>query len=133
MPLYSVPDMRQITNVPHEASNRPIVNRIPEESLVRIRKEINERIQAVVDSHEELITSGWIPGSDWTNTVWQPIYIASRNDFVRAGMVFGFLVFEEMMYREEDWSLGKYQVNGRDIGSTTYFRIDTERGSASKN
>ena len=33
------------------------------------------------------------------------------------------LVFETMMKREEDWSLGKYQVNGRDIGSTTYFRI----------
>jgi len=126
MPLFSVPDMRQITSVPHERVNRPIVNRISEEDLILIRDEINNRIDAVVDSPNELITSGWIPGSNWNGTVFQPIFTAARNDFTRSGMVFGFLVFEVVMSREEDWSLGKYQVNGRDIGSTTYFRINRQ-------
>jgi hypothetical protein len=123
MPLYSLPNMKEIIRIPHDQDNRPIIDRIPDSDLDAIVDEINRRVDAVVDSPEELITSGWIPGNYWIGTVWEPIYIAARNDFSRAGMVFGALVFEVMMNRPEDWSLGKYQVNGRDIGSTTYFRI----------
>ena len=123
MPLYSIPDMKLITRIPHESTNRSIINRISSDNLLAIRNEINRLIDEVIDSHNELITSGWLPGTDWTGTVWDPIYIASRNNFKQAGMVFGTLVFEEIMSRPEDWSFGKYQVDGRDIGSTTYFRI----------
>lgn len=123
MPLYSVPDMKEITRVPHDHDNRPIINRIPAHELESIIEEINCRVDNVVDSPEELITAGWIPGHDWAGSVWEPIYIASNRDVARAGMVFGALVFEVIMNRPEAWSLGKYQVNGRDIGSTTYFRI----------
>ena len=95
----------------------------PYNKFYSIMMTINCKINEVADSPNEIITSGWIPGNDWTGSVWEPIYIAAERDFSRAGMIFGALVFETMMKREEDWSLGKYQVNGRDIGSTTYFRI----------
>ena len=123
MPLYSIPDMKIIKRIPHYYDNKLIIERIPEEQKNKIIKEINCKINEVADSPNEIITSGWIPGNDWTGSVWEPIYIAAEKDFSRAGMIFGALVFETMMKREEDWSLGKYQVNGRDIGSTTYFRI----------
>ena len=123
MPLYSLPEMQQITRIPHDKDNRQIINRLTASELLCITEEINKRVDAVVGTQEELITSGWIPGHDWTGTVWEPIYTVSRNDIQRAGMVFGAIVFEVMMNRSENWSLGKYQVNGKDIGSTTYFRI----------
>ncbi|MEA4892466.1 MAG: hypothetical protein VB085_07875 [Peptococcaceae bacterium] len=125
MALFSITGdrIKQITKIPHDNVNRPIINRIPKIELDAIIDELNRRVDEIVDSHDELITAGWIPGSNWTGMVWSPIYTASGNDFTRAGMVFGALVFEVIMNRSEDWSLGKYQVNGRDIGSTTYFRI----------
>ncbi len=85
--------------------------------------ELNRLIDEVVDTPEELITAGWLPGNDWTGTVWDAIYVAANRDCSRAAMVFGALVFEAIIERPETWSLGKYQVDGRDIGSTTYFRI----------
>lgn len=122
MPLYYLPDTL-VKKVPHERENRAIIDRIPAADLEAIKAELNRRIDAVVDTDEELITSGWIPGHEWAGTVWLPIYETAHKDAARAGMVFGAIVFEVMMEREEDWSLGKYQVDGRDIGSITYFRI----------
>lgn len=124
MPLFYISgELQEVTRIPHDTANRPVINRIPQNEYNAVIEELNRRIDAVVDSPEELITAGWIPGSDWTGTVWEPIYDAAHYDVERAGMVFGAIVFEVMMNREEDWSLGKYQVDGRDIGSTTYFRI----------
>lgn len=123
MALFSIPDMKQITKVPHDKVNRPIINRIPSGQLQAIFDELNRLIDEVVDTPDELITAGWLPGSDWTGTVWDAIYVAANKDHNRAAMVFGVLAFEAIMKRPEDWSFGKYQVDGRDIGSTTYFRI----------
>lgn len=123
MALYSVPDMKQIIKVPHDKNNRPIINRIPSEQLQVIFDELNRLIDSVVNTQDELITAGWLPGKVWEDTVWYPIYVAANKDEQRAAMVFGALVFETIINRPEDWSLGKYQVDGRDIGSTTYFRI----------
>ena len=95
--------------------------------LFKIIEELNRRIDEVADSDEELITAGWIPGNNWDGTVWAPISVAASGDSQRSGMVFGAIVFEVMMNRPEDWSLGKYQINGRDIGSTTYFRIKRDK------
>jgi len=123
MPLYTVPDLKVITRIPHDRENRPIINRIPRRDYDKIIEELNRRIDEVANSDEELITAGWIPGNNWDGTVWAPISVAANGDPQRSGMVFGAIVFEVMMNRPEDWSLGKYQINGRDIGSTTYFRI----------
>lgn len=126
MALYSIPDMKQITRVPHDRENRSIINRIPQEQLQAIRGELNRLIDSVANSPKELITAGWLPGRDWTGTVWDAIYIAANRDYDRAAMIFGALVFETIIERPEKWSLGKYQVDGREIGSTTYFRIDRQ-------
>lgn len=125
MSLFSITGdgQKKIEKVPHDNINRPIINRISQPQYDTIIEKINRCIDEVVHSPNELITAGWIPGNDWTGTEWEPIYTASNFDFGRAGMVFGALVFEVIMKRPEAWSLGKYQVDGREIGSTTYFRI----------
>ena len=82
---------------------------------------INELIDA---SGAEIATAGWLPGSDWTDTPFEPIYaIAARHDYQRSAMFFGQLVWYPVMTRPEPWGSGRYQVDGRDIGSRTYFRL----------
>ena len=38
--------------------------------------ELNKRI----DENPEVHTAGWIPGHDWTGTVFYPIYLACKKD-----------------------------------------------------
>ncbi len=64
------------------------------------------------------------PGSDWTGTVFQPIYTtAARGEFERSAKFFGQLVWYAVMQRPEQWASGRYDLDGRDIGSRTYFRL----------
>ena len=89
-----------------------------------------ERINELIDAGgAEIATAGWLPGSDWTGTVFEPIYTkAAREDFDRSAMFFGQLVWYAVVGRPERWASGRYQVDGVDIGSRTYFRL----GSTSK-
>ena len=76
------------------------------------------------ESGAEIATAGWLPGSDWTATPFQPIYEkAAREDYTRSAMFFGQLVWYAVMHRSERWASGRYEVDGRDIGSRTYFRL----------
>ena len=87
MPLYSISNMKKIQKIPHEHNNRPIIDCIPEKELHKIYKELNRKIDEVASSKNEIITSGWIPWSDWSNSVWEAIYIAVEKDFSRAGII----------------------------------------------
>jgi hypothetical protein len=84
------------------------------------------RIDQLIDeAGAEIATAGWLPGSDWRGTPFQPIYEkAAREDFGRSAMFFGQLVWYTVMRRLERWGSGRYQVDGRDIGSRMYFRLN---------
>ena len=80
--------------------------------------------ELIAESGAEIATAGWLPGSDWTGTPFDPIYSkAARGDFDRSAMFFGQLVWYTVMHRPERWASGRYQVDGKDIGSRTYFRL----------
>lgn len=84
-----------------------------------------DRINELIDqSGGEIATAGWLPGSDWTGTPFETIYaVAAREDFQRSALFFGQLVWYVVMNRTDRWGSGRYQVDGRDIGSRTYFRL----------
>ena len=83
---------------------------------------INELID---DAGGEIATAGWLPGSDWNGTPFQPIYDkAARHDYALSAKFFGLLVWYVIMHRPEKWASGRYEKDGREIGSRTYFRID---------
>jgi len=120
--LYSVPDMRRIERIPHEAEYRQCrdaLDRLGADAFRRIYEELSSRFDA-----RQVDTSSWIPGSDWTGTVFQPIYHACHEDEVAAGMFFGLMVWQVVMDREDCWSFGRYEREGILIRGMTYFRID---------
>ncbi len=119
--LFDVDTNRVIINVPHEAQFNALRLRLSDAEFETMVARINELID---EAGGEIATAGWLPGSDWTGTPFAPIYIkAARQDYDLSAKFFGQLVWYAVMQRPERWGSGRYQLDGRDIGSRTYFRL----------
>jgi hypothetical protein len=119
--LIDIDTGKTIDSVPFRDKFDVIRGRLSDAEFDSMVTRINELID---ESGGEIATAGWLPGSDWTGTVFEPIYwTAARQDFDRSAMFFGQLVSYTVMKRPERWSSGRYEVDGRDIGSRTYFRL----------
>jgi hypothetical protein len=126
--LFSVPDLKQITNIPHEESYWACINHLTDEEYNAIFESLDYRF-----SEREVDTSSWIPGSDWKGTVYQPIYVACNENSELAGMIFGLIVWIVVMNRHDSWSFGRYEKDGVPIRGMTYFRIDTPKRAKTPN
>ncbi len=119
--LIDVDTGRPKDQVPFQREFDLLRARLPGADFDAMVARVNELIDA---SGGEVATAGWLPGSDWTGTPFEPIYtVAARQDYVRSAMFFGQLVWYVVMHRPEPWASGRYQVDGRDISSRTYFRL----------
>jgi len=121
MPLIEIKTNLPITKVPFGKEFSTLRKRLSPDEFTAIMARINELIDA---AGGEIATAGWLPGADWTDTPFEPIYTkgANKNQSM-SGMLFGLMVWYTIMQRPERWASGRYQVDGRDIGSRTYFRI----------
>ena len=120
--LIDIDSGKPITRVPYEKDFDVLRSRLTESEFDSMVVRINELID---ESGAEIATAGWLPGSDWTGTPFEPIYTkAARNDFDRSAMFFGQLVWYAVMHRPEDWGSGRYDLDGKSIGSRTYFRVN---------
>ena len=121
--LIDVETGKTIDRIPHAGDFMALRHRLSDDEFDQMIWRINELID---EAGAEIATAGWLPGSDWTGTPFEPIYTkAARGDFNRSAMFFGQLVWYAVMKRPERWASGRYQVDGRDIGSRTYFRVAT--------
>ena len=118
--LYTIDNPpRMITDIPHHDQYQIWRNRLTDPQFDAICAEIRGRIDG-----DEVITAGWIPGNDWTGTVWEPIYTdACQRDVVASGYCFGLIVWVMMQEHPDAWAFGRYEVNNVEIRSLTYFRI----------
>lgn len=126
--LIDVDSGKAIEQVPYRADFDAIRSRLTTDEF----DAMVERINGLIDeAGGEIATAGWLPGSDWTGTPFEPIYSkAAREDFGRSALFFGQLVWYTVMRRPEAWGSGRYQVDGRDIASRTYFRLGAPTESA---
>jgi hypothetical protein len=105
----------------HDSLYRQWMADLPQADFEIIRDALNEFINT--NGHGEIITTSWIPGSDWTNTPYQPLYQAVGQDWDMARFFFGLIVWNVMLNRPGPWSFGRYpRYDGQIIG-LTYFRI----------
>ena len=119
--LIDIDTGQQIERIPYRTDFEALRRRLSDAEFAGMVDRINELID---NSGAEIATAGWLPGSDWTGTPFDPIYSkAARGDFDRSAMFFGQLVWYTVMNRPERWASGRYQVDGKDIGSRTYFRL----------
>lgn len=108
-----------ITHVPYASEHRKWMARMTPTEIADIRAELNAKIDGT-----EIQTAGWMPGADWTHTVFQPIYErAARYNTDLAARCFGLMVWEVFMQRPERWTSGRFEKDGEPIGSRTYFQV----------
>jgi hypothetical protein len=119
--LIDIDSGNPIIRVPYQSDFETWRRRLSDEEFDAMVARINELID---EAGGEIATAGWLPGRDWTGTVFAPIYTkATRHDFDRSAMFFGQLVWYTIMRRPEAWGSGRYDLDGKAIGSRTYFRL----------
>ncbi len=118
--LYNVSSGKYVNNIPHLKEYNNWKSRMSVDELDAIFNELNARFDV-----NEVETSSWIPGSDWTGTVFDPIYHkACRRNEVASGLCFGLMVWEAIMNHPEVWGFGRYEKDGIPIQGITYFRLN---------
>lgn len=116
--LFTI-DRKKIHRIPHLSEYKAWKSQLTPKQFQAVVEELDGRVSAG-DVH----TSSWMPGRDWSNTVFQPIYEqACGCDKESAAMCFGLILWEVMMKRPEAWSFGRYPRDGIEIKGMTYFRL----------
>lgn len=117
--LYSVDSDKPITRIPHAREYRDWKSKMSQAEINTIFEALNARFDS-----NEIETSSWIPGSDWTGTVFLPIYekACNRNPNA-AALCFGLMVWEALMRHPAAWGFGRYEKDGIPIRGMTYFRL----------
>ena len=122
MALNSIDPFRQITQIPHQSKFDAWCFRLSAEQIESVRNALRNMIEI---DNKEIHTSSWMPGSNWEDTVWQPIYTdACQYDENGSGLCFGLFVWEAFLEHPDAWSFGRYEIDGLPIRGLTYFRID---------
>jgi len=117
--LWDISREKEIVDIPHKNEYNIWISRLSLEELDSIKTEILNKIHG-----DEIATAGWIPGSDWTDTPYQPIYEkACHNDEEQSGKCFGLIVWVTLMEHPDYWSFGRYELNSIPIQSMTYFKV----------
>lgn len=120
--LIDIYTREEINNIPFRETFETIESRLSESQHDAIVAEINRLMD---EAGGEIVTAGWLPGPDWTGTPFEPIYrIAARRNEELAGKMFGLLVWHTIMLRPERWASGRFEKDGVELSSRTYFRID---------
>lgn len=117
--LYSIENDCFVRDFPHKKDYARWRARLSDAEYRAIVDALGERIEGT-----EIQTSSWIPGADWSGTVFQPIYEnACSEDERAAARFFGLLVWEVFLNHPDTWSFGRYEKDGIPIEGLTYFKI----------
>ena len=119
MALYSIDSEQYVDYIPHRENFERWRSRLSEGQFEAICDELRRMIDGA-----EIHTAGWMPGSDWTGTPWEPIYTeACDYNEVASGYCFGLFVWVMLQEHPETWGFGRYEKDGVPIRSMTYFRL----------
>ncbi|TBC71540.1 hypothetical protein ELH27_01055 [Rhizobium leguminosarum] len=95
-----------------------VLARLTPAELQAVRDELDRMIAT-----GDIFTSSWMPGSDWRNTPFQPLYTrAARTDHQTSALMFGLMVWEAFERHDEVWYTGKFEKDGVPISGRTYFQ-----------
>jgi len=113
---------KQIMKVSYEREYQEFMARMSSDDITNVKNCLNEMIDG-----DEIHTAGWMPGSNWDDTPFEPIYFkAARQSYEASARCFGLMVWEVFMERPEKWTSGRFTKDGEEIGSRTYFRTDRD-------
>lgn len=117
--IYSLDSDQEIKTIPHPKDyarwRKGLSNAEHEAILAELTQKINDT---------EVQTSSWMPGKNWANTVFEPIYTkACGESYEQAALFFGQLVWEAFMNHPDSWAFGRYTLNDVPLKGLTYFKV----------
>ena len=119
--LYSFDSCKYVKTLPHKKQYDAWRKNLTDEDYRIICDELMSHF-----AEKEVNTSSWIPGNDWTGTVYEPIYHACGDNVEASGLFFGLIVFKTLMDSPDGvWGFGRYEKNGIPIKGMTYFTVAT--------
>lgn len=117
--LYSIDKRCHINEIPYEKDYRRWRSKLSDSEYDAIVSQLRSQIDG-----GEIHTSSWIPGSDWSATVYEPIYEkACERDSKEAGKCFGLFLWVVLRDHPDSWAFGRYEKNGIPISGLTYFKV----------
>jgi hypothetical protein len=95
-----------------------LCSRLSAAELADIRDALDIRIKG-----SRIETASWIPGSDWRNTPYQPIYEkGARLNPDLAALMFGLIVWEAFERHEDDWYTERFSMGYEEGRFRVYFK-----------
>ena len=120
--LISVDTGSKVTKLPHARDYARWRKNISDADYDKVEDANKQQDHANDDN-----TAGWMPGSDWTGTVYEPLYYACGKNEIQSGLFFGLIVFKVLMERTDYvWGFGRFEKDGVAIRSMTYFITDLD-------
>jgi hypothetical protein len=117
--LYSLTKDEILQKIPYESDYVRWRSKLSDLEYEAIMTELTNKIGS-----SQIQTSSWMPGSDWTNTVFDPIYTkACGKDYAQSAQFFGLLVWETFGNHPDYWAFGRYELEGIPIQGLTYFKV----------
>lgn len=119
-------DRQAVTSIPssHKAFYNRVRSRMSNIEYDAVMNELNSVLDRV-STCDEVVTSSFVPGNDWSNTVYHSIYAACAPEVEPvkyAGWMFGLLMWEAVINHNDEWIFIKTEKdNGEPLG-TTYFK-----------
>ncbi len=117
--MLSSIDSKSVMTVWHKKFFDACKSRLSDDEYKVMIDELNRIVQESIDSKKDIVVSSFIPGSDWMNTAWEPIYFkACAHDEEHSAQFFGLLVCQTLMDRGETW----YYIKQDIARGMIYFR-----------
>ena len=118
--LYSI-DGKEMTGIPRQRreSFETWMRNLSEDDYNKVVETLNEYVDRVPT--DKPFNSSFVPGSDWTNSPYQPLYIACNQNQEHSGWFFVLILWKVMIDHSEDW-LFKPSDQEDDIPGTVYWR-----------
>lgn len=106
----------------YKSTYKVCTSRMSTEERDAIDDELTRLIENSIAANSNILTSSWIPGDQWQNTVYMPIYEkAARKNQELAGKIFGLILYNLIINRPETWFCGRFEKDGIPIRGITYF------------
>jgi len=119
--LFSI-DEKEITDIPHrrKADFNRWRKKLADSDYEAVLDAINQYVNNV--PLDKPFVSSFLPGKDWTGTVYQPLYIACGQSDEQSGWFFGLIVWQVMIDHDDEWFFKLADNDGDDVLGTTYWR-----------
>lgn len=116
--LYSIEDNKPVDYIPHQKEFNLWRGRLSDNEFEAIETKLNSLIDK-----DEIHISSWMPGNNWTGTVYEPIFTKACNmDRNLSGLCFGLFAWYVFKSRPDDWCFMKYPKGEFPATGMTYFR-----------